>query len=131
MKRIARKHGVALSFSNKNTIKQGLVKLKQKTEILKKKDCIYQIPLNCGKSYIGETSQLWKERKRQHKEAFQNRHIRKSAVYEHMTICNQECGEKRPSVQWKNSKIIGYACNWDVRRARESLEIKLQNKKKH
>jgi hypothetical protein len=31
MKRIARKHGVALSFSNKNTIKQGLVKLKQKT----------------------------------------------------------------------------------------------------
>jgi hypothetical protein len=80
MKRIARKHRVALSFNNKSTIKQGLVKLKQKTEILKKKDCIYQIPLNCGKSYIGETSQLWKERKRQHKEAFQNWHIGKSAV---------------------------------------------------
>ena len=40
MRRIAKKHGVSLAFSSSNTIKSGLIKLKEKTEI-KKRDMWY------------------------------------------------------------------------------------------
>ena len=129
MRRVAAKYGVCLSYNSNNTIKKGLVKLKCKTTTDKKKDVIYQVPLNCGKSYIGESGQLWEERKKQHMNAFNKKDIRQSAIFEHMTECGNLCGCSNPGAQWNNAKILGQEGQINRRRIRESIEIKLQNKK--
>ena len=40
------------------------------------------------------------------------------------------CQKGPPNVKWEDEKILGRAENCGVRRALESLEIKIQNKKK-
>ena len=129
MRRIAKKHGVSLAFSSSNTIKSGLIK--EKTEIKKKRYVVYQVSLNCGKSYIGESGQLWEERKKQHLTAFKNNDEKKSAILEHVMECKNMCNENNPGVKWEEAKILARETMTDKRRIRESLEIKLQNKKQH
>ena len=129
LRRIAKKFGVNISFEKTSTIQQRLIHLKEKVEKDNKKDVVYSIPLSCGKIYIGETGQLWKERENQHKEAVSKCDENKSAIVEHFAVCEERCQKGPPNVLWKDSKILAREKNPGERRARESLEIKIQEKK--
>jgi hypothetical protein len=129
IRRIGRKYGVHVSYKNTNTIKQRLVHLKEKMEPNNKKDVVYRIPLTCGKVYIGESGQLWGERKHQHQEAILKHDINKSAIVEHFEQCEERCQKGPPNVIWDEEKILAREGNIGIRRAMESLHIKLQNKK--
>ena len=55
--------------------------------------------------------------------------MKQSAIFEHMTECGYLCGCSDPGVQWNNARILGREGHINKRRIRESIEIKLQNKK--
>jgi hypothetical protein len=53
--RICVRYDIVPAFSSVNTIKSNLVHFKDPVSDLQKSGVVYQIPLNCGKCYIGET----------------------------------------------------------------------------
>ena len=66
-------HGVKAIFKCQNTLKQLLVRVKQKTPEEKKKEAVYKVPCNyCSKVYIGETKRALKIRVNKHKQAVRN-----------------------------------------------------------
>ena len=62
--------GVIAIFKPQSTLKQLLVKVKQKMPEEKKKEVVYQVPCkDCCKVYIGETKRTLKTRISEHKQA--------------------------------------------------------------
>ena len=52
----------------------------------------------------------------------------KSAIVQHFDDCENVCQKGPPNVKWNDSKICARVQNPGIRRARESLEIKLHKK---
>jgi hypothetical protein len=74
------------------------VRLKDFVPDIKKFGVVYQIPLNCGKSYIGESGRLWGTRKDDHVGYIKGNNVRDSAVLEHLLDCNNQYGHTHPGV---------------------------------
>ena len=125
IRRTAKNYNVIPIFKKQNTIESNLVCLKDRIEDDDKKDCVYEIPLKCGKKYIGETKRLYKTRKNEHKDSINKREINKSAIFEHLVDCQNTCGMESPQVLWDQARVLTQETHGGKRLARESLEIKL------
>lgn len=78
-----------IAFKTTSTVSSLFTKLKDKIPIDKHHDVVYAIPCGtCNNWYIGNTSQLVRERKKQHQRSVNNREHRKSALAQH-SIENQ------------------------------------------
>ena len=87
---------------------------------------VYEISLQCGKIYLGETGRLFAQRKNEHNDYIMQKQVVKSAIFEHLSECHWTCGEARPRVLWSKTKVLAQEKNKGQRLARESLEIKLR-----
>ena len=89
-----------------------------------KSGIVYQIPLKCGKTYVGESGKIWRIRQGQHRSYIRDKKLRDSAILEHLVDCQDTCGIDNPGVKWENCKILGQESNEIKRKALESMYIR-------
>ena len=94
--------GVKAVFKSQSTLKQMLVKVKQKRPEEEKKEVVYQVPCNdCSKVYIGETKRTLKVRIAEHKQAVKKGDEKNGiAVHAHTT---------NHSIDWEGARVQGTA----------------------
>ena len=129
LRRVCRKYDVEPVFRRVNTVKDNIVRLKDKMTDEEKSGVVYLIPLECGKCYVGESVKVFSIRKGQHENYIKDRKIKESAIYEHLVNCSQTCGINNPGVKWDSCKILGQDDNSYRRKALESMEIKKRKDK--
>jgi hypothetical protein len=74
---------------------------------LDKSQVIYQIPLKCGMTYIGETGCFWQTRMTDYKGYIKGNNVKNSAILEHLLECSEVCGNGQPGVIWDSCDILG------------------------
>lgn len=67
IRRVARKYKIKTAFKSQNTIRQHLIKTKPLNEEQASKNCVYSIPCECNREYIGETKRPLNVRIKEHK----------------------------------------------------------------
>jgi hypothetical protein len=126
IRRVSAKYSVTSVFKSSNTVGQNLVKLKDRVMDIDKRGVVYQVPLQCGKVYIGESGRLFGKRKNDHNNYILQKSIKNFAIFEHLSICHWICGEKSPRVIWSKAGVLAQERDRGVKLQRESLEIKLR-----
>jgi Reverse transcriptase (RNA-dependent DNA polymerase) len=116
LKRICHKYNIRVVTRSQDTIGKRLRKVTPHLPIERKKGVIYEIPMTCNKSYIGETGRQLKSRISEHKSACKFHHIEKSGIAEHCISC--KCG-----ANWGEVKVLAAEPNRFKRQIRESLEM--------
>ena len=94
--------GVKAVFKPHSTLKQMLVKVKQKMPEEKKEEVVYQVPFkDCSKVYIGETKRALKVGIAEHKQAVKKGDEKNGlAVHAHTTNHN---------INWEEARLQGTA----------------------
>ena len=136
VKRIYLKHGISPAFKPHQTLRNILIHPKDKRDISQTAYCVYEFPcLNCDKTYIGETSQLFGIRLKEHKseaekalaKAFTRSQRKasitgepnKSAITDHVVNTNHVIG-------WEEATIKDREQDRVKRQIRESIWIRKQ-----
>ena len=125
LRRVCRKYEVEPVYRAASTIRDRIVRLKDPLSSNETAGVIYEIPLNCGKVYIGETGRKWAVRKTDHNKNILERNIKGSAIVEHLSVCGQVCGKLSPRVIWGKCRILEQEVNTEKRQALESIHIRL------
>jgi hypothetical protein len=73
-----KKENVDVVFLRGRTVGQWLCNNKPKNVPVRWKNKIYKVPCECGRFYIGETSQWWDDREKQHKVSIRTGDLRNS-----------------------------------------------------
>ena len=109
--------GVKAIFKPQSTLKQQLVRVKQKMPEEKKKEVVYQVPCkDCPKVYIGETKRTLKIRISEHKQAVKKGDETNGiAVHAHTTNNN---------IHWEGARVHGTARGFWKRRTMEAIQIR-------
>ena len=114
LQRIFRGHGLAIYHKPGNTLRQALVRPKDKICKFKKCDTIYKIKCGeCNKTYVGETARVLKKRYKEHTR--QTPPL--SAVGEHI----QQTGH---DIYPDDITVLDTESIWIRRRVKEALYIK-------
>ena len=111
--------GVKAIFKPQSTLKQLLVKVKQKMPEEKKKEVAYQVPCkDCRKVYVGETKRTLKIRISEHKQAVKKGDEKNGiAVHAHTTNHN---------IDWEGVWVHGSAQGFCERRTMEAIQIRTE-----
>lgn len=80
------------------------------------RDCIYNIPCECGRVYIGETSRPLSTRIKEHKYNFKQCLIDKSRIVQH----SFESGHK---IKWENTSILQTERSLTQRKYKEAAHM--------
>ena len=112
-------------FKSQGAVKDHLSRLKDKVDVRDKASVVYNIPLNCEKVYVGETSGVLNTRLDQHLDYIRKDQVAKSAILEHLQICETTCQKGPPGVKWDEVSVLGQQSYKGSRLALESLEIKI------
>ena len=110
------KEGVNLIFKRGKTLRQFLFNGEPKKSDRRKNVC-YRVPcLNCSFCYIGETSQWWDEREKQHKRCIKNQDERNS-FWVHL--------KDNPDhvIGWDKVSFMAFDSRYSHRRMKESFLI--------
>ena len=110
------KEGVNLIFKRGKTLRQFLFNGEPKKSDRRKNVC-YRVPcLNCSFCYIGETSQWWDEREKQHKRCIKNQDERNS-FWVHL--------KDNPDhvIGWDKVSFMAFDSRYSQRRMKESFLI--------
>ena len=113
---ICRKHGTEMSFKGANTIREFLVHLNDKDNILKKSGVIYRYEcgrVDCEDKYIGGSDRTFAERFREHMKS-------PSPIHDHFNTTGHE-------VSLDNFSIVGREDQSITRTIREAMLIKVDN----
>jgi predicted GIY-YIG superfamily endonuclease len=78
--------------------------------------CIYSIPCECGRNYIGETSRLLAVRLREHRQNLQQGLLEKSKLAQHAY-------EEDHRVGWDDARILDIENNSRYRKYKESAHM--------
>ena len=84
------------------------------------KNCMYNIPCECGKGYIGETSRPLHTRVNEHKRNTTNGEINKSKIV-------KLSWEQKHRFQWDKTTIISVEENSMIRKLKESAFIQCRD----
>ena len=98
-----------------NTLRSKLVHFKPREPIINK-NVIYNIPCECGHSYIDETRRTLETRVREHKQSLQKRDPDISKLAEH----HYTTGHR---IKWEETSVIGRETNWRARKVHEAAAI--------
>ena len=118
IKRIGNKFNVRTVFKTKDTLRSILTRTKPLNEEQNSKNCIYSIPCECGKYYIGETSRPLNVRIKEHQNLIKKYQIEKSKIAEHAWNNNHK-------ILWNNTKILSKESISTRRKIKETAYILL------
>ena len=113
LQRAFKSHEVTLVHKPFNSLRSQLVRVKDKTENLKKCGTVYHIHCEqCDKDYVGETARLLETRIKEH-------------LSRNSSAVNEHCKLTGHSVDSSKIKVLATENNTFKRRIREAIEIKL------
>ncbi|XP_045477895.1 uncharacterized protein LOC123683043 [Harmonia axyridis] len=99
LRRIGNRYGVRTAFQTKNTVRANLTKVKPDNENQRTKNCIYEIPCECGRSYIGETKRPLDTRVKEHQKLARLGETEKSRLVQH-------AWDEEHRIKWDEASII-------------------------
>lgn len=97
-----------------------MIKTKPENEDQKTKNCVYSVPCQCGREYIGETSRPLRVRLQEHKSNINNGETDRSKIAEHVW-------EHYHQIDWDEAKILAKEENTTRRKLKEATYIALAN----
>ena len=115
--RICKDYNIRTVYHSSDTLGKRLTSVKPKLSMWQRKNVIYQIPCECGESYIGETLRPLEKRIAEHKKCC-SEGDNKSGVAEHMW-------SKHHDIKWAQTRIIDSESGWTKRKIKEALHIRL------
>ena len=134
--RVMKKYGVNTVLKPTNTLRQALVKPKDKRPLEDSIGVIYNIPCHqCPKAYIGETGRKLGVRIKEHKDdaekasaqAHYTRSQRKnSATVKHKSALADHCKQDNHVIDWENTNVMAREQERFPRWIRESVHIRRQ-----
>jgi hypothetical protein len=116
IKKLGNENNIRVVFKSKETIKSKKGNFKPKSKKLFPKEVIYNIPCECGKSYIGETVRTVEVRLKEHQVSIK----RCDTDISKLTEKNVTTGHR---FKWDDVKVIGKESNWRKRKIHEAAEI--------
>lgn len=103
------------------TMFDHLCHLKQKPEIMDRKNVIYAIGCStCKKYYLGETGQNFSDRRNQHQNDIKNKKTT-NGIYQHVKA------NRKHKIDWDRFHFVDSEKNWLGRKIKESLYIDALN----
>jgi hypothetical protein len=103
-KRIGKRYKIRTVFKTKHTIRNTLMRTRPMSDPQITVRCIYNIPCECGRSYVGETSRPLSVRIGEHKVNLKNGLLDKSKLTQHAF-------EEGHQISWNEAKILQIEVN--------------------
>ena len=133
--RVMKKYGINTVMKPTNTLRQALVKPKDKRPLEDSIGVVYNIPCHqCPKAYIGETGRKLGVRIREHKEdaekasapAFTRSRRKMSTEVKHKSALADHCTQDNHVIDWDNTRVMAREQERLPRWIRESVHIRRQ-----
>ena len=116
IQQVCRPVGISTVFKSSNTLRQSLVRVKNRTPPEKRKGVVYEIPCqDCEYVYIGETGRTLQKRVTEHRSAVR-RFDKNNGIAVH--AWNED-----HAVDWEAARIISTAPHYWNRRTLEAIHI--------
>ena len=119
LRRICGRYNIRTVFRSTTTLRKSLTHVRPPTPKEQTKNCIYDIPCSCGRSYKGETGRPLSVRLEEHRKATIRGETLKSGVAEHAW----SEGDHRPA--WHETTIIDREPHWKIRKIKEAAHMAL------
>jgi hypothetical protein len=116
LRRIGKQYNIRTICRIKHTLRYSLVKTRPKIDPRKIANCIYSIPCECGRSYIGETGRSLAVRIHEH------RHNLKLGLLEKSKLA-QHAYEEDHRVVWDKARVLDIENNSRFRKYKESAHM--------
>ena len=116
LKNVFKSHGISSSYKPRNTLRQKLVKVKDRVPKAKQSNLVYGIRCgseSCDECYVGETKQALGSRMKQHNKPSSNP-AQTSAVYTHLKTAGHAFG-------LSDVVILDREENWHTRGVKEAI----------
>ena len=120
IRRIARKYNIKTAFKTQNTLRQHLSKTKPRNGEQESKNCIYSIPCECKRQYIGETKRPLKIRLNEHKTNINKGDTVNSKLAKH-------AWEKEHRINWEGVQILHKETHFYKRKFIEAALINISD----
>ena len=105
-----------LAFRPSRTMRQTLVRVKNKIPPEKKKGVVYEVPCqDCGEVYVGETGRTLKKRISEHKQAVK-KGDRKNGITVHVM-------DKGHTINWEEANVRTSETGYWRRRVQKAIKI--------
>jgi hypothetical protein len=115
-RRIGNRYNIRTIFKTKHTLRSSLMKTRPVRDPLQIAQCIYSIPCECGRNYIGETGRPLAVRLCEHRHNLQQGLLEKSKLAQHA----YEVGHR---VRWDDARILEIESNSRYRTYKESAHM--------
>ena len=115
IRKIARNYNIKTAFKSNNTLRSLLTKTKPEESDLNK-ECVYQVPCECGESYVGETKRPLAVRIKEHQKHTRLGETTRSGIAEHVWT-NQH------RIKWSETKVLYKEQHWRKRKFVETAFI--------
>jgi predicted GIY-YIG superfamily endonuclease len=115
-KRIGNQYNIRTVFRTKHTLRSSLVRTRPKRDPQQTAHCVYSIPCECGRRYIGETGRPMTVRIREHMHNLKQGLIEKSKLAQHAY-------EEGHRVNWDEARVLEIESNSRYRKYKESAYI--------
>ena len=116
IRRVCSRHNLRVVFRPGRRLRMMLSRVNDRLPREKDSKVVYQIPCDCGKVYISETTRRLETRLREHRDVHHKGNTETSAVAEH-------AWNTLHSIQWDNTTIIGQARGTKELKIMEALHI--------
>ena len=120
LRRVGNRYNIRTAFKSSRTLRELMIKTKPENEDQKTKNCVYSVPCQCGREYIGETSRPLRVRLQEHKSNINNGETDRSKIAEHVW-------EHYHQIDWDEAKILAKEENTTRRKLKEATYIALAN----
>lgn len=117
-RRIGNRFQLRTIFKTKHTLRETLMKTGPGRDAQKTKQCVYSIPCDCGRYYIGETSRPLEVRIKEHKYNMTQGLLEKSKLAQHAY-------EEDHKILWNEAKVLQIEHNTTYRKYKESAHMSL------
>jgi hypothetical protein len=119
-KRIGNRYNIKTIFKTKHTLRDTLMRTRPISDPQQTSYCIYSIPCECGRSYIGEPDRPLAMRIREHRHNSKNGLLGKSKLAQHEF-------EEDHQLAWNEVKILHTERNSRYRKYKESAYMACMN----
>jgi predicted GIY-YIG superfamily endonuclease len=113
---IDNQYNIGMIFKTKHTLRSALIKTRLERDPQQTAQCIYSIPCECGRSYIGETGKPLDVRLREHRHSLQQGLLEKSKLA-------QPTYEEDHRAGWDDDRILEIQSNSRYRKYKESAHM--------
>jgi hypothetical protein len=113
---VENRYNISKIFKTKHTPRSSLMKTRPKRDLLQTAQCIYCIPCECGRSYIGETGRPLAMQLHEHRHNLQESLLEKSKLA-------QYAYEEGHKVGWDDARILEIESNSRYRKYKNSAHM--------